>query len=146
MEAMLFELMRSQILAIALNPATNKAVTQASAYAWQYRLYPVADGTDLHRKFGPLFTIPEAQVAELRDYLDGRWRANQHPTFYQLEDHYQHSESWDRCKLIEVCRYFFLAGLFDQDFWRSLLIAGQFPVEAGGIADEFDPVEDLSLT
>lgn len=143
----LFEVARLQIKLAAANPQTARRLPLSYVYAWDWRIYPMQDdGDGIAKSFETCFDVREDQVYELARFLDDRWLEKNPITFYQLEDQFDvrsRNDRWDRSKLIGVCRYFFLKGHFDSDFWMNLLAPMQYPSEATGIT--WDPEEDRAI-
>ncbi|NTX08012.1 CopG family transcriptional regulator [Myxococcus sp. CA040A] len=144
----LFQLARFNVLVAAktADPAV-KLFPDSYIYAWDECVYPLFnESAHLHEPFAEQFKVPKAMVEELSKYLDDRWLAEDVPSFYQLESHYDvrsgHSE-WGRFKLIATCRYMFLHKLFDKTFWDALLRGSDHPSEAKGITRKFDAAKDV---
>jgi antitoxin MazE len=77
-------------------------------------------------------------VTELSKFLDDSWLKKEVPSFYKLEDYYKVRSGggfWDRMRLIHSCRYMFLKGMFDQEFWE--VIKFRQPSEADSITSKF---------
>ncbi len=120
----------------------------AYAYAWANDVYPALhEMTPWHQPFkkaDDCFRVGEDQVMDLLRFLDQHWDNNETITFYELEDHYEVTygkSGWDRVALIDACRYLFLGGRFDPDFWARIVKNGECPVEAHCVVDSFQQQE-----
>jgi hypothetical protein len=146
-EEQAFTLMRFQVLALGVNPQTERKLTDGYVYAWEESVYPLYDeAAPWHEPFADQFAIGRDAVNELGKFLDKRWREGSVPTFYDLEDHYDvlsGSSSWDRIRLLQVCRYMFLHRMFDDEFWNQLLAPMKHPAEASTINQPLNRQTDV---
>jgi hypothetical protein len=144
----IFNLQRFQILQAKLNPATEDLIPDNYAYAWQQRMFPVNEESDIHFDLAEYFEVSKEQVDEITAYADEEWRKGNLYTFYQYESHFkvrvQGKTGIDRHALIAVFRYFFLNDSFDQPFWDRLLAPMEYPTEAERITREFS-IDELYL-
>jgi hypothetical protein len=79
-------------------------------------------------------------VKEIAELLDKKWRDNEKITFYDVENPYklggQHWNGKDvRVDLINICRYFYLSNMFDEDFWKEFM--SNSPSEASYVTSEW---------
>ena len=140
---MLFLQQKFQILALFTNPNAERNVTSSYAYAWDRGVYPLLnDGAKWHQPYKDQFDIKEEPLERLLKLLDDRWMAKNPITFYELEDHYQLRDKpidgWERYKLINACRYFYLHDSFDKAFWVALLKSPNCPSEATNLARDLE--------
>ncbi|WP_417464142.1 CopG family ribbon-helix-helix protein [Kordiimonas sp.] len=144
-----FELMRTKVLSMSLNPHTEKLVSDAYVYAWQYRLFPFQESSETEDVFKDDFDIKEEEILDLVKYLDRLWMRKEVPTFYELEDYYGVSSyttsGWTRFKLIVCCRYLYLHNSFDTAFWNKLISPMEHPAEASIINEQMDREKDIYL-
>jgi len=54
---MLFNIQRLQVLQIKLNPSTTKVISDAYAFAWSYKIYPILHTYKLHEGFQDYFDV-----------------------------------------------------------------------------------------
>jgi len=100
-------------------------IDDAYAYAWVNSIYPIQHDSDGsvadpgHMAFSDLFVVSKERAEEISDYMDERWADQQqaNPTYWEIVDHFG-KES--RSAIHHVARYFYLLGLFDEDFWNDL--------------------------
>lgn len=145
---MLFSLQRFQILALYTSTTAERTVSSAYAFAWSEGVYPLLHETaSWHQPYGASFAISPLQMRDLSDYLSSVWSSKREITFYQLEDHYgikgakRPGPIWSQASLILACRYLYLYGQFDTDFWLDLLSGSQCPMEAEAIAHKFESTD-----
>lgn len=140
-DAQLYQLARFNVLCAARTPGLQDSIDEAYVYAWQVGVYPFFnDNTALHVPFADQFSVSSDMVDELSGFLEDRADAEDVPTFYELEDHYQVRRSrspWGRMELIHACRYMFLKQMWDEAFWKALLKGSDHPSEAKAIVREF---------
>lgn len=95
-----------------------------------------------HESYAPFFITSKEKVEFLLTRLDNAWRKKEQISFYHLEDELGvksfNSKGWDRGNLIDICRYLYLDGCFDESFWSMLLENGKCPAEALGVASTFN--------
>src|SRR5205085_1469418 len=142
-----YALMRFQVMALGVNPQTANFIANGYLYAWENGVYPLYDeAAPWHKPFADQFEIGPDMVKELGELLDKRWLADDVPTFYELENHFNllaGSGPWERMKLVVVCRYFYLKQMFDPAFWSKLLSPTAHPAEASSVARPFDRQNDV---
>ena len=147
--AQMFQSVRFNVLCAALTEGPSKGLSDAYIYAWQSSVYPLFhEGARLHAPFSDQFAVPSEKVDELSKFLDDRWLKKETPSFYQVESYYDVRMGygfWDRMKLIHVCRYMFLDGAFDEEFWAALLRGSDHPTEAKSITRKFERPRDIYL-
>lgn len=142
---MLFALQRFQIMALYTNSSSEQSVSGAYAFAWYAGVYPILNKTaPWHGQYEACFDVREDAMHELHAYLAGRFEKKQPMSFFELEDHYGIRGSrrpgpvWDQDKLAAVCRYFYLCGEFDNEFWVAMLSGDQFPPAAEQVMRKFE--------
>jgi antitoxin MazE len=138
--------MKLQILSVALTRGTGpKAISDAYLYAWSNDVYPIMhENLEWHKPFTAAFSVSPEMMDDLSQLLDESWRKKKPLSFYKLEDHYElrlGQSDWTRVSLMQACRYMYLEGAFDQEFWTRILRRGDHPLEAGSITREFDRTE-----
>ncbi|SUP87868.1 Uncharacterised protein [Yersinia pseudotuberculosis] len=141
---------RIQIMHIALH---HGKYTDSYLYAWESGVYPLINDTDgsvpqmPHEPYGEFFTTSKQKVEFLLKRLDDAWLKKERLTFYALEDELGvrgfSSTGWDRGNLLVICKYLYLDGCFDDDFWKTLTTNGECPSEAHSIIRKFDRTEDI---
>ncbi len=95
------------------------------------------------------YKVDRDQVESVRARLDARAQGGEPVTFVEFEGHYQESGlgPWHgsslRVVLINVCRYLYLHGAWDEPFWQGLL--ADAPPEAQSIPRELDRFEIMPL-
>jgi antitoxin MazE len=162
----LFQIMRLQVLQAAeaqlrpdssLAPGENKYTlghrrfSDAYIFAWKTGVYPALSGTEtFHVPFARSFGITRDMVMELDDFLGKASHQGRHPTFYEVETHFNTDKgyaSWDRISLMHGCRYLWLESHQDRQVgqWADLLIPGQYPVEARTLLHAFSLSVDVPL-
>ncbi|PXW53756.1 hypothetical protein DFO55_11123 [Grimontella sp. AG753] len=127
----------------------------AYLYAWESGVYPLMSDTDgsvirnPHELYAPYFTKPREKVEFLLKHLSEAWRKKSGLTFYDLEDELgvrgYASHGWDRGDLIHICRYLYLDGCFDENFWNTFTENGKCPSEALSLASDFDRELDIDF-
>lgn len=139
--------MKFQIMTAALTKGPGQFISDAYLYAWEADVYPFDSRAKWHAPFETSFLVTKEMIAELSEYLDGRWHRKQKiPTFYELEDRYgvRHGRTaWDRHALIVALRYMWLCNHFDKRFWDALMAPMEHPSEASGVTREFDRTSDI---
>jgi hypothetical protein len=145
-----FLLMKFHLLTASLLPGAQEAITDAHAFAWQNDVYPFHDHAQEYwaEPFSAHFKVNKQMIEELATYLDDLWLKKKTVTFYELEDRYQvslGSTDWDRCKLIDACRYMYLRSMFDEAFWNGVVKPMEHPIEAKSIVDKFDHADEMFL-
>ncbi|MEJ5863533.1 hypothetical protein [Pseudomonas farsensis] len=143
---MLFNMQRFQLLALFANPEIEGNISPAYAYAWERGIYPLGDdAAPWHKPYGDQFRVGETQVSELAEFLDKLWIAGKTISFYDLESHYDVSgvsrpgPVWGRVELITTCRYFYLLGWFDENFWTGMIGHSNCPSESKSITRPLNP-------
>ncbi|MGU3528279.1 hypothetical protein [Raoultella planticola] len=141
----LFTQQRMQIMYIG---KYHDEFSDAYLYAWASSVYPIMSDTDgsvprrPHESYAPFFITSKEKVEFLLTRLDNAWRKKEQISFYHLEDELGvksfSSKGWDRGNLIDICRYLYLDGCFDESFWSMLLENGKCPAEALGVASTFN--------
>lgn len=146
----LFAQQRIQILHIGKH---HDEFSDAYLHAWESGVYPLMSDTDgsvprkPHEFYAQYFTASKEKVEFLLKRLDDAWRKNEGLTFYDLEDELgvrgYSSKGWNRGDLIDICRYLYLDGCYDNEFWSALVENGKCPSEALSLTSKFqDPVHD----
>ncbi|MDX7786026.1 hypothetical protein [Aeromonas caviae] len=145
----LFTHQRLQILSLAVH---HDEYSDAYLYAWYSGVYPFFEDTDgsvmrkPHEHYKEQFRISAEKVDELSLFLDQCELNDEVPTFYELEEHfrtrYRESE-WSRSDLLKICRYFFLRGMWHEDFWKKVIAPMKHPSEAASIVRKFDRKSDI---
>ena len=137
----LFQLMRFNILSTAVSAGDEWPILPAYVYAWLTGVYPdCQEGAKWHQPFPDQFSVSREEVGELIIILDDAWMAKKPLSFYDVETALgihgaaRSLSNWERWKLVSACRYLFLSGSFDNEFWVGLLKNGECPSEALGIA------------
>jgi hypothetical protein len=140
----LAEIRRNQILAAKFNPATEDMYSDAFAHAVLHRIYPFQDeGVGFMSEtseilnvlpFYEAYDVGRELVEEIAELLHEKWRAKKKITFYDVEGPYKlEGQPWKgvdaRTDLINICRYFYLAHMFDDKFWKVFM--SDAPSEAG---------------
>lgn len=137
----LFELARFNVLTASITPGPDQRLADAFVFAWDRKLFPVFDESDLANAFEDGFDISKEKIDSLIEYLGDRWSAGSVPTFYELEDHYNSrgpNAEWRRSELISVLRYAKLSEQFDTAFFQTLLTEMKHPTEATSITASYD--------
>lgn len=134
---MLFGLAKLQILTTKLNLQTQSYISDDYAYAWYEGVYPFFDhDSEFVSLYSDYFEIKESDVEKVITYLDDEWQKPKYHTFTDIEKHFKDTVS--RLHLIEILRYVFLHGSFDDKFWATLLSDKNCPIEAKSITSEFN--------
>lgn len=144
----LFNQQRIQIMHIGKH---HDEFTDAYLYAWESGVYPALNDTDgsipqkPHEPFADFFITSKDKTLFLAKRLDDAWLNKEGLTFYALEDELgvRYKPDWERSDLVNICRYFYLAKLFDDEFWKTLVTNGQCPSEAHSIMSVFERTEDI---
>lgn len=146
----LFVQQRMQILHIGKH---HEEFSDAYLYAWESGVHPIMSDTDgsvprrPHEPYAKYFTTSKEKVEFLLTRLDDAWRKKDGLTFYDLEDELGarsfSSKGWDRCDLLHICRYLYLDGCFDDEFWSSFIENGKCPSEALSLTSNFDRQSDI---
>lgn len=148
-EKALFNIQRVQILQNKLNPNTSFLISDDYAYAWDVKLYPFFESSELHVIYEKQFEVTKQEVDVVTNFADAEWLKKNYYTFYEYEDLFLRSGKYsiktERWNLIAIFRYMYLRGTFDQQFWQTLTENGKCPIEAFSITREFD-LKELSLT
>ncbi|MUK39681.1 hypothetical protein GNP82_19290 [Aliivibrio fischeri] len=136
----LFAQQRAQI--IYMKSMNADIMSDSYVYAWIHGLYPVFQDGDHsvpdrpHENFSEYFNISAQFTMEVIKYLDELWLEDKSPTFYELEDRFGGKSN--RCELINICRYSYLDGRFDERLWNALLTKMKHPSEAFSITSDFN--------
>jgi hypothetical protein len=153
----LAEIRRRQILAIKLNPQTKDVYSNEYAFAVIRSIYPLyhehvgflenKDDIITSLPFYDTYDISREQVEEVANFLEESHKGEP-ISFYSLESHFYNKPEWNkkwrkvRIDLINVCRYFYLSGAFDDDdIWKGLLSSA--PSEAKGFKKKWSNSELL---
>lgn len=140
---MLFSLTKFQILTTKLNPQTQSHISDEYAYAWYAGVYPFFDhDSEFVSQYSDYFDIKESVVEKVITYLDDECQKSEYHTFYDIEKHFKDTVS--RPRLVEILRYVFLHGCFDDIFWNTLISNGNCPIEAKTITSKFD-IDEIML-
>ncbi|HEX7315882.1 MAG TPA: hypothetical protein VF297_18340 [Pyrinomonadaceae bacterium] len=141
---------RRQIIATHYNPQTADLYTDAFVYAVAHSVCPIFEEYPGYRTeradilevlpFHETYEVSYALVKQIHDQLDKAQLNKEKITYYDVEGPYKlGSEHWPgldvRGDLINICRYFFLSGSFDKEFWTGFM--SDAPVEASGITKEW---------
>lgn len=146
----LFAQQRIQILHIGKH---HNEFSDAYLHAWESGVYPLMSDTDgsvprrPHELYAKYFTASKEKVEFLLKRLDDAWRKKEGLSFYDLEDELGvrsfSSKGWDRGDLINICRYLYLDGCYDNKFWSALIENGKCPSEALSLTAELDRDQDI---
>jgi hypothetical protein len=155
----LAEIRRNQVVHAMFVDETKGVYTPAYAYALAHSICPIVeelpDGVENAMSpgspFRAAYLIPAALVQELAQLLDEAHRGDG-ITFYEVEDHYgrntQGKALWRgpelRMSIYRCCRYFYLSGWFDDDFWQHF--ESDSPSQGKKITGDFDLSELKHLT
>ncbi len=143
MNEALFQIMRFQVLAAALQSGSSQKLHDSYVFAWDACVYPLFnDAADFHKPFADQFTIPKAMIEELFKKLDAMWAEKNVPTYNELE-HSLRDTKWDRHNLILGLRYLWLHDRFDSGFWRTLMKRDEYPHEAREINTKYVRAMDV---
>jgi len=142
----IFNLQRFSILQTKLNPATSDLISDSYAYAWYDNVYPYLHESDIHSDLKECFNVKEEQVKIIAETADKNWLDNKNLNYYEYERLFSWNEEYKhykigRVELLTAFRYFYLKGIFDENFWKKLLEAGEYPIEASGIIKEFNQTD-----
>ncbi len=116
----------------------NLKVHSAYYYAVSERMFPYfhehwCSGDD---PFEDVYRIKKEFIEDVVTYVNKLWIDQEPiPTFYDLEKKYGRE---NRSELINIFRYCYLNGGFDEAFYRSLLEPMQHPTEASGLCRNLD--------
>lgn len=136
----LFEMQRYNVISTKLNKETEDCIPDSYAYAWYARVYPLAD-SGIHELYADSFRVTESQVELVITYADSEWLKGNVYTFYEYEDHFKvrsgNEHGIDRSSLINIFRYYYVNGGFDDKFWAKLVTPMQHPAEAASITMDF---------
>lgn len=129
--------------------------SDAYLHAWESGVYPLMSDSDgsiprrPHELYARYFITPKEKVEFLLKRLDDAWRKQEGLTFYGLEDELGgrsfSSQGWDRCDLINICRYLYLDGCYDKAFWAALVENGKCPCEALSLNSELNRESDIDF-
>ncbi|WP_051252704.1 hypothetical protein [Ferrimonas kyonanensis] len=128
--------------------------TDAYLYAWDKCVYPVMqDGDDSvprmqHEHYANQFLITKEKVNDVIQNLDQCWLDDAVPTFYKLENQYKvrvPGSGWNRWDLVHICRYLYLNGTFDDEFWSKLLTRGKHHTEVNSTRRKFDRKDNIGF-
>ncbi|CAK2945262.1 Dnd system-associated protein 4 [Vibrio crassostreae] len=142
----LFAQQRAQI--IFMKSMNADLMSNAYVYAWMHGVYPVfQDGDNSvpdrpHESFSEHFVVSAEFTMEVIKYLDDLWLEDNSPTFYELEDRFGGKSN--RCELLNICRYAYLDGRFDERLWDALLTKMKHPSEARSLNADFNE-DDLYI-
>ncbi|HEY1710130.1 MAG TPA: hypothetical protein VGG10_17805 [Rhizomicrobium sp.] len=140
----LFQMMRFQVLAAALQSGSSQKLHDSYVFAWDACVYPLFnDAADFHKPFADQFTISRADMEELFKKLDALWAEKNVPTYNELEHNLRDTRWGDRRCLILGLRYMWLHDRFDNDFWKKLMKRDEFPHEAREITTKYVRAMDV---
>lgn len=136
----LLALYENRKLTITLNYRIHGDVcgfTPAYAYAVANDIYPLFQSAHSPEEgiidpFYDCYRTSEADISKILNYVDGEWLEGRLYSFYELEDHFGGKDS--RVKLIQVLRYAYLDGRFDEELWDKLI--SWAPIEAKSVVRE----------
>lgn len=135
----LFAQQRAQI--IYMHATKPELISASYAHAWTVGMYPVSHDGDSsvpdmpHENFEKYFITKREFVDEVTSYLDDLWMKHESPGFYDLEAKFGGKSN--RSKLLNICRYHYLQGLFDDVLWDAL--RANSPSEGSGIVRDYEP-------
>lgn len=151
----LSDIRRRQILAIKFNPQTSDLYDDAFVHAVTHSIYPIRHEhpgfkeTTAERlaafPFYETYDCGYELVTRIFKLLDEKFVAKQKITYYDVEGPYKiHGQHWEgadiREDLINICRYFYLANVFDDhDFWKNFM--SDAPTEAASLTDPWSREE-----
>lgn len=150
----LAEIRRGQILATKANPQTEDLYTNAYVHAIMHSVCPIfeeevgfAENTDERLNLFPFYEtydVPHHLVQEISELMDVKWRDKDKITFYDIEEQYGLGDKhWFgkvlRVDLINICRYFYLRGMFDEEFWKQFM--SDRPSEASSVTNQWSREE-----
>lgn len=143
MNEQLFQIMRFQVLAAALQSGAREKLHNSYVFAWDASIYPLFnDAADYHKPFADQFAIPKPMIEELFKKLDGIWAEQKQVTFFQIEEMYRNTK-WDRYNLILGLRYMWLHEQFEHSFWHKIMEPKQHPNEAREITLRYERTMDV---
>lgn len=108
----------------------HREYTDAYIFAWEFRVYPFLH--DLggehqylpHEIYGDFFEVTAQKGASIYERLNRAWADEEdHLTYSKLESDLMgigSARDWRPDELMNVCRYLFLTGCFDEAFWKAL--------------------------
>ncbi|AYF35643.1 hypothetical protein CUU95_18280 [Vreelandella alkaliphila] len=141
----LFQQMRLTILLTAKDGIEESPFHPAYLHAWDDGVYPLLDdGAGWHKPHADEFPISKELVDTLHSILCHHWDNKTRITFWELEDELGihggvvSDGDFTRGQVVSICRYFYLKGNFDNDFWAKLCSKGGSPGEASAIAGDRD--------
>ena len=144
----LAEIRRGQILSTKANPQTADLYTDAYAHAIMHSVCPIfeeeigfAESTDEKLNLFPFYEtydVPHNLVQEIAELINPKWLNKEQVTFYNIEEQYDvGGKQWPgkvlRVDLINICRYFYLRNMFDEEFWKQFM--SDCPSEASSVTD-----------
>lgn len=147
MKTILFEMARRQILIAGLADNAAPLLDDALLFAWSARVFPVLRPGRLEVEFADDFPVSKQMMVELSERLRRILRLRETISFYELEAVYEvrphqtqpTQSGWDRFKLIDAVRYFYLAdGAEEDDFYRGFIVPGGAPAEANDFMRPFN--------
>lgn len=143
--AALFQQMKLTVLLTAKDDSEESPFHPAYLHAWADGLYPLLDdGASWHKPHEDEFPISKELVDSLFTILCHHWDSKTEITFWDLEDELGihggvvTDGDFTRNQVVSICRYFYLKGKFDEDFWAQLCSNGGCPGEAHSIAGDRD--------
>ena len=149
----LSDIRQRQIMLTKFSKDTENIYTNSYVYAICRSVYPMfheerfleddAETFKLNLPFYETYRVSENTISEFAEYLDVNWQNKKYFTFYQIEGHYRNKWSGNelRSDLMNCLRYFYLEELFDDTFWKTILKAGEYPIEASRITNKFNKSE-----
>lgn len=133
----LFQLQRFSIIQTKLNSQTSNLISDDYAYAWYMEIYPIFDSNEYTELYKDCFFIKEDVVSKILTIADTLWNDKNVLSFYHLLEFIQKKECLiDKYILINVLRYAYIHGCFDQDFWDTILTPEEYPIEASAIVSK----------
>jgi hypothetical protein len=139
----LFQIMRFQVLAAALQSGSSQKLHDSYVFAWDACVYPLFnDAADFHKPFADQFAIPRADMDSLFKKLDALWAEKNVPTYNELE-HDLRGTRWDRRSLILGLRYMWLHDRFDDAFWKKIMKRDEHPHEAREVTTKYVRAMDV---
>jgi hypothetical protein len=136
----IFNLQRFQILQMKINQETTDIIPDHYVYAWAVMMYPAQDTGKLHEDLEKFFSLREAQVDEVIDFVEIDWLEGKYHSFYDYEAVFNarsKKSDIDRIALVHVFRYSYLRNAYNEDFWEHLLAPSKHPSEAKLITKPF---------
>ena len=139
----LFQMMRFQVLAAALQSGSAQKLHDSYVFAWDACIYPLFnDAADYHKPFADQFQISKAMIEGLFKKLDAMWAEKSIPTYNELE-HSLRGTEWNRQNLILGLRYMWLHDRFDAGVWKKLMTHNEYPHEAREITTKYVRAMDV---